>query len=111
MKLPHLLALVLVPAGWLVLGGDARVLRAPDPPVASPPLKGTEANSSAYQKDVLPFLKRHCFTCHGNGKARAELSFDRYSDDASVLAQRKVWDNVRHMLKAREMPPKEKPQP
>ena len=27
------------------------------------------------------------------------------------MADRKVWDNVRHMLKAREMPPPERPQP
>jgi mono/diheme cytochrome c family protein len=56
---------------------------------------------------VLPFLKAHCFSCHGNGKAKAELSFDKYTDDASVANDPKVWENVRHMLKAREMPPPE----
>ena len=113
MKLRHLLALVFVPAGWLVSHGDAPVSRAADPPLAPPPrLKGAgDADHVAYQKDILPFLKRHCFSCHGNGKAKAELSFDKYTDDASLVPDRKVWDGVRHMLKAREMPPPERPQP
>ena len=78
---------------------------------AAPRRGGRRREPSAYQKDVLPFLKQHCFACHGNGKAKADLSFDKYTDDASVVADRKVWDNVRHMLKAREMPPPERPQP
>jgi mono/diheme cytochrome c family protein len=97
----------------LALPGGRPVLHSADPPVAPPPrAKGAgELGHSTYQKDILPFLKSHCFACHGNGKARAELSFDKYTDDASVLNDRKVWDNVRHMLKAREMPPPERPRP
>jgi hypothetical protein len=105
------LALVLVPAGLLAL--SVTVSRSADRQAAPPPaLKGAGgADFSAYQKDVLPFLKRHCFACHGDGKARADLSFDKYTDDASLVPDRKVWDNVQHMLKMREMPPKERPQP
>src|SRR5687768_10447323 len=105
MNLRLLLALAVVLAGWLVSRGAPLV--APPPPAP----KGADAKHSAYQKDILPFLKRHCFHCHGNGKAKAELSFDKYTDDASLVPDRKVWDNVRHMLKAREMPPPTRPQP
>lgn len=79
--------------------------RCADSPVVPP------SSAPSYQKTLLPFLKRHCFNCHGDGKAKAELSFDKYTDDASLVSDRKVWDNVRHMLTAREMPPKERPQP
>jgi mono/diheme cytochrome c family protein len=104
MRLRHLLSLALVPAGWLVSRAD--------PPAAPPPrLKGAEGNDSTYRQHVLPFLKAHCFSCHGNGKAKADLSFDKYTDDKSVLADRKVWDAVLHMLKVREMPPPDRPQP
>ena len=97
MRLRHLLALALVPAGWLVSRAD--------PPAAPPPrLKGAEGNDSTYRQHVLPFLKAHCFACHGNGKAKADLSFDKYTDDKSVLADRKVWDTVRHVLKVCETP-------
>ncbi|HTK78743.1 MAG TPA: DUF1592 domain-containing protein, partial [Gemmataceae bacterium] len=113
MKPPNRLALILIAAGSLALSADAPVSRSADPPVALlPGHKGAEdANTAAYQKSVLPFLKRHCFFCHGDGKAKADLSFDKYSDDRSLVPERKVWDNVRHMLTAREMPPKERPQP
>src|SRR6187549_1148900 len=101
------LALVLVPAGLLAL--SVAVSRSADRQVAPPPSPKAAggADTSAYQKDVLPFLKRHCFACHGDGKARADMSFDKYTDDASLVHDRKVWDNVQHMLKMREMPPKE----
>jgi hypothetical protein len=113
MKLRHLLALVLVTAGLLALSVDAPVSRSADRPVAPPPrLKGADdANPSAFQKDVLPFLKHHCITCHGGAKPKAGLSFEKFTDDPSVVNDRKVWDNVRHMLKAREMPPEGRPKP
>jgi hypothetical protein len=79
-----------------------------------PPATGKSpapTESSAFQKDILPFLKTHCATCHGKGKAKADLSFEKYTDDKSVVADRKVWDSVLHMLKGREMPPPERPQP
>lgn len=97
------------------------ILMAPmaDPPARVPSntpaaVSGKAADSAAestFQKDILPFLRTHCFACHGNGKAKADLSFDKYRDDASVLNDRKVWENVRTMLKEREMPPPERPRP
>ncbi|HYV38458.1 MAG TPA: DUF1592 domain-containing protein [Gemmataceae bacterium] len=64
-----------------------------------------------YEKDILPFLKKHCFSCHGDGKAKAGMSFDKFRDNDSVTKDRKTWDNVLHMLESREMPPKERPKP
>ncbi len=113
MEVRYLLTLVLLLAGLLINFGDRPVLWSADPPAAPPPrVKGTdELSHSTYQKELLPFLKAHCFACHGNGKAKAELSFDKFTDDASVLKDRKLWDNVRHLLKTREMPPPDRPQP
>ena len=96
--------------GFLLAAGLC-LAHSADPPLAPPPRIKADTTHGTYQKDVLPFLKSHCFACHGNGKAKAELSFDKYTDDASVTNDRKVWDNVRQMLKAREMPPPERPQP
>jgi mono/diheme cytochrome c family protein len=102
---------MLVSAGLLGLTVGAPQLRSADPPAGPRPAKADDAKTAVYQKEILPFLKSHCLGCHGSGKAKADLSFAKYSDDASLLADRKVWDNVRHMLKSREMPPKEKLQP
>jgi hypothetical protein len=69
------------------------------------------ASNSIYEKEILPFLKKHCFSCHGNGKAKADLSFDKFKDDKSVYLDRKTWDGVRHMVETREMPPEGRPKP
>jgi Protein of unknown function (DUF1592)/Protein of unknown function (DUF1588)/Protein of unknown function (DUF1587)/Protein of unknown function (DUF1585)/Protein of unknown function (DUF1595)/Ca-dependent carbohydrate-binding module xylan-binding/Planctomycete cytochrome C len=69
------------------------------------------SDKPTYEKDILPFLKKHCFSCHGDGKAKSGMSFDKFKDNDSVLQDRKTWDNVQHMLETREMPPKERPKP
>ncbi|QEL16047.1 DUF1592 domain-containing protein [Limnoglobus roseus] len=89
----------LVLAAVLALTGTASVALAADP--AEP----------IFSKRILPFLKAHCTSCHKQGKAKGELSFDPYHDDASVLADRKTWDGVVRQMKAREMPPPDRPQP
>jgi hypothetical protein len=71
----------------------------------------TVSSKPTYEKDIKPFLKKHCFSCHGDGKAKAGLSFDKFKDDDSVYQDRKTWDSVQHMLETREMPPKERPKP
>src|SRR5262245_44500612 len=108
MKLRHLLPLLVsVLLGVPPSAGGTGADEAPPPR-----LKGADdATHSTFQKDILPFLKAHCFACHGNGKAKADLSFDKHTDDTSVLADRKVFESVQHMLKVREMPPAERPQP
>jgi hypothetical protein len=66
-----------------------------------------------FTKDVLPFLKAHCFHCHGteDGNNKADLTLSKYTDDLSVQQDRKVWDNVLHMLRTGEMPPMERKRP
>ncbi|MBX3398450.1 MAG: DUF1592 domain-containing protein [Gemmataceae bacterium] len=79
-----------------------------EPPRAA---KGESAKPVIYEKQILPFLKSHCTGCHGGGKPKADLSFAKYMDDASLVADRKIWETVRQMVKSREMPPPEKPRP
>jgi hypothetical protein len=80
-------------------------------PVLADDRKDAAPKISTYEKDILPFLKKHCFSCHGNGKAKADLSFDKFKDDKAVVLDRKTWNNVRHMLETREMPPEGRPKP
>jgi mono/diheme cytochrome c family protein len=59
----------------------------------------------------LPFLTKHCLACHGKDKPEADLSLARFTNDGSVIADRKTWDNIQHMLETREMPPVKQPKP
>ncbi|MEQ1824707.1 MAG: DUF1592 domain-containing protein [Pirellula sp.] len=65
----------------------------------------------SFQKDVLPFVAKNCVRCHGLAKAEADLSLERFKDDLSMQKNRKVWDNVVHMLSTHEMPPAGESQP
>ncbi len=78
------------------------------PPASEPPAK---APAPTFTKDVVPFLAKHCYACHGNGKKRGELSLDKYKDDEALQKDRKVWDNVLQMIRNGEMPPKERKRP
>jgi hypothetical protein len=58
-----------------------------------------------------PFLVKHCVGCHSGKKPKAELSLDRFKDPASVVRERKLWQNVLKMVREGAMPPKGKPKP
>ena len=73
--------------------------------------QNAKVSTTIYEKEIVPFLKKHCFACHGNGKAKADFSFDKFKDDKSVYEDRKSWDSVQHMLEMREMPPEGRPKP
>jgi hypothetical protein len=79
------------------------------PPEPASPAK--EPAAVSFAKDVVPFLTKHCYACHGNGKKRADLALDKYQNEEAVQKDRQVWENVLHMLRGGEMPPKERPRP
>src|SRR5262245_6207366 len=75
--------------------------------------KADDQKPPTFATDILPFLQAHCFQCHGtdDGKNKADLTLNKYTDDLSVQQDRKVWDNVVHMLQTGEMPPMERKRP
>lgn len=112
MRLVGLLAcgvgLAFAPA-WSV-AADSPTTRAVESPSAVVAVNAGSVGDT-YRAAILPFLSKHCFNCHGNGKSKADLSFDKFKDDLSVYADRKTWDGVQHMLETHEMPPAKRPQP
>lgn len=75
------------------------------------PTPAPAEDSANFAKDVLPFLAKHCYHCHGNGKKKGEVALDRFRDDASLKQDRPVWDKVLKMIRGGEMPPPERPRP
>ncbi len=59
----------------------------------------------AVMKDVYPFLKKYCVSCHNDAAPRAERSLTGYQDAASILKDRPVWDDVLRHAEAGSMPP------
>jgi hypothetical protein len=77
----------------------------------APAISAQRQASAGFAKDVLPFLSKHCYTCHGNGKKRGDISLDKFRNEQEALKDRKVWENVLHMVQTGQMPPKERPRP
>jgi hypothetical protein len=75
---------------------------------AAPP---KEQAAASFAKDVVPFLTKHCYDCHGNGKKRGGLTLDKYKDEQALQKDRKVWEDVLQMVRTGEMPPKGRPRP
>src|SRR5438128_1477728 len=65
---------------------------------------------AAFQAQVKPLLSRYCFGCHGE-KKKGDLDLRLYTDEASVLRDRRTFAKVVKNLQAHEMPPGKKPQP
>jgi hypothetical protein len=64
-----------------------------------------------FDRDVLPFLAKHCFACHGNGKKRGGFSLEKFTSADAFQHNRKVWENVLQMVRTGEMPPRERARP
>ena len=79
------------------------------PAASEPPAKTPKAD--AFARVAVPFLTKHCLQCHGPKKQRADLGLHVFKDAASILKQRKVWQNVLQMVNAGEMPPRKRPRP
>ena len=69
------------------------------------------ANRVAFEKTVLPFVNKYCLSCHNEEKDRGGVNFQAFGSLDAALKDRKTWDAVVHNLRARTMPPKNKPQP
>jgi hypothetical protein len=64
-----------------------------------------------FAKDVAPLVSRYCVKCHGGAKPRGGLALDKFTDDASVLKKRWVWEQVADNLRSGDMPPPGKQRP
>jgi hypothetical protein len=68
------------------------------------------AGDASFQARIKPLLSKYCFGCHGE-KKKGDLDLRVYTDQASVLRDRKTFAKVVKNLQAHEMPPEKKPQP
>src|SRR5262249_11902628 len=72
---------------------------------------GESADTKVFDKQVRPFLVRHCLACHGPEKAKANLRLDRLTPDFVNESSRERWQLILKRVKTGEMPPKSKPRP
>lgn len=101
------LAMALVSVGAVVaLLGDGESA-AQSPPVSP----ATAVLEKRYTTEIRPILVAYCFACHGNGKKKGDVSFDKFTTLASVQQDRKTWQHMVDTVSHKLMPPEERPQP
>ena len=69
------------------------------------------AAAADFARDGRPYLEKYCLGCHGAKRPKADLNLSVFADEPSVVRSRKTWDSVQRVVRAGEMPPKNKPQP
>ena len=67
--------------------------------------------NDAVEKVIAPFVAKHCVQCHGPKKKNAGLALHIYTDEKSILKDRKKWHEVVRMVHGSEMPPEKQPRP
>src|SRR5713101_6156240 len=98
----------------LLLGTLPSVCLAADGPKVGNDQKPKEAPKEAkesYSREIEPLFAKYCVQCHGGSKPKAHLALDAFKSEESILKSPDILDKIQEKLRAREMPPKDKPQP
>lgn len=75
------------------------------------PAQPKQKASSDVEKVIIPYVQKHCVQCHGPKKKNAQLALHIYTDEQSILKDRKRWIEVIRMVHSGEMPPDKQPRP
>lgn len=64
-----------------------------------------------FSSEVAPFLKKHCYDCHGVDEAEGGVAFDRFQKSGNVQSEYELWEQVIRLINERQMPPADREQP
>ena len=64
-----------------------------------------------FEREVRPFLKQHCYSCHDAKKAKAGFRIDQLGTDFLSGKTADHWHEVINQINSGEMPPKDEPRP
>ena len=83
--------------------------------IAAPSLRAATIGNSdlerRFTQTVRPFLARYCVGCHGGATPAGQLDLALYTSMDAVVRDSVHWNLLIERLTAREMPPKQAPQP
>ncbi len=109
-------------AGCIVIAGVAMTMRGKDSggdlkteltdAVATRESASFQQDESGFGQTAAPFLKKHCLSCHGPEKDKANFRVDRdLTTNFLDPATKEKWGEVVDVLNSHEMPPEDEPQP
>lgn len=75
------------------------------------PMSTAFAAVPEYEREVLPFLKRHCYSCHDAKQAKAGLRLDQLGTDFVRGTTADDWHEVINQISGGKMPPADELRP
>ena len=73
--------------------------------------KGQENSAQdAFVREVVPFLKTHCYECHNSEEPEGGIAFDQFQQP-KVQENYDLWEQVIRLVNEHQMPPADQPQP
>ena len=67
--------------------------------------------NDSFVREVVPFLKAHCYECHNADEPEGGIAFEEFSKTANVQQNYDLWEQVIRLLNEHQMPPADQPQP
>lgn len=64
-------------------------------------------HADSFQKKVLPVLKEHCASCHGNAKQKAKINFTAARAAQQLSAEADLWFRMLDQVESGNMPPED----
>ena len=68
----------------------------------------TPLSAQDFQKDIVPFLHKHCYDCHDAEQEKGHLNLEAFKDDTRFFRDQRVWREVINQVTSGEMPPAKK---
>lgn len=90
-------------AGFFILGGTSATNGS-----GATALQAAEAapvDHETWNEKIAPFLKTHCFDCHGDDDGDAGLNLAAYTSASDVTDHRKTFERIFRMIHSEAMPP------
>ena len=74
-------------------------------------VKGQEnLAQDSFVREVVPFLKSHCYECHNSEESEGGIAFDQFQQP-KVQENYDLWEQVIRLVNEHQMPPADQPQP
>lgn len=67
--------------------------------------------SPSYERDVVPFIRQHCISCHGEAKPKGDFRIELPKGEVAAAELRHQWEIVAKAIRSGDMPPANKPRP
>jgi len=68
---------------------------------------GHAVAAAPFAEAGVPFLQKHCVSCHGPEKQKGNVSLHQIKDERTLLRARRQWKDVLNLVQSGEMPPED----